>query len=278
MRIPPDPYPPAGPDLADFWAGQPSGVIREMLRTAAHFALSDLGIRILGEKGTGKWFLARMIHRESPRSGSLFLRVNCSEIPQDRVEKSIFGAQDPEGPGLGPLAGILETARGGTVYFDFFEHLPAPIQDRLFRAMELRHFRRIGGSDDLTLDVRVITSVTKVPGQVAAWGGSSNLAVTRPGPVSINVPPLREHREDIEFLIYLFLREFQKNIGENVIQVTAETLELCRNYAWPGNIYELRNVVRHSMALAAGGELRPGDLPEYIRSEVLQARSAEHAA
>lgn len=267
-----------GPDLGAFWDAQPSGVIREMLRTAAQFALSDLGVRIVGEKGTGKWYLARLIHRESPRSGSLFLRVNCAHLSPDRAERSIFGAQQPEGPGLGPHAGVLESVRGGTLYLDFFDHLAVPVRERLFRALELRHFRRAGGSDDLTLDVRIITSVGKLPAQAGPAAPGEEGTVPRPGPVSINLPPLRERREDITPLIFLFLREFQEKTGKNVTQVTDKTLELCRNYAWPGNIYELRNVIRHSLALVGGGELTPGDLPEYIRSEAHQARPAEHVA
>ena len=264
-----------GPDLGEFWDAQPSGVIREMLRTVAQFALSDLGVRIVGEKGTGKWYLARLIHRESPRSGSLFLRVNCANLAPDRAERSIFGEQQPDGPGTAQHAGVLESARGGTVYLDFFDHLPVSVRERLFRAMEMRHFRRTGGSDDLTLDVRIITSVSKVLAQAGPADGETE---SRPGPVSINLPPLREHREDITPLIFLFLREFQEKTGKNVTQVTARTLELCRNYAWPGNIYELRNVIRHSLALAGGAELTPGDLPEYIRSEAEPANPAEYMA
>ncbi len=255
--------------LESFWAAQPSGVIREMLRTAANFALSDLGMRIVGEYGTGKRYLAMLIHRESPRSAASFTRINCALLPPDQAEKTIFGFQDSARDSQELTRGILETSRGGTAYFDFCETLPPAVRNKFFRAVELRHFRRVCGSDDLNLDVKVITGMTKNSGFGTPQGPEHAAAGSKPGPVSVNIPPLRERREDIETLIYLFLSEFSGQSADPVTQITAEALDYCRHYNWPGNIYELRNVIRHSLSRAEGGFLRPGDLPEYLKNEAV---------
>ena len=256
--------------LGSFWAAQPSGIIREMLRTAANFALSDLGVRIVGEYGTGKRYLAMMIHRESPRSAAPFRRINCAILSPDQAEKSIFGFEDSTRDGQEQTRGILETSRGGTAYFDFCETLPLEVRNKFLRAIELRYFRRVGGSDDLTLDVKVITGMTKYCGLRGRQGTEHEVAESKPGPVSVNIPPLRERREDIESLIYLFLSEYSGQRSDPVTQITAEALNYCKHYSWPGNIYELRNVIQHSLSRAAGGVLRPVDLPEYIKNEAVE--------
>lgn len=262
----------AGP--AAYWDAQRSRVVREMLRTAAQFALSDLAIRISGEKGTGKQLLARWIHLESPRSSGPFERLDCSEIPGDEVAGRLFGSEGSGDASDAVRPGILETAAGGTAYIDACEELDPAVRERLLRTVVSRHFRRAGGTDDLNLGARVIlgTAPGPFPGQVS--GGREG--AWRPGPVSINVPPLRERREDIESLIYLFLGEFSGGNGKSVTQITADALEFCRYYEWPGNIYELRNVIRHSAARSARGEIGADDLPEYLRSET--TRSGKTAA
>jgi arginine utilization regulatory protein len=130
--------------------------------------------------------------------------------------------------------------------------------------MELKHLRRSGGSEDVAVDLRIIAGVTKSPSFPAEYQNPDAESARKIGPICINIPPLREHKDDIESLIYLFLGEYYTIKSKNVTGITPRALEICRYYAWPGNIYELRTVVHHSAGRCAGGELDISDLPEFL--------------
>jgi len=253
--------------LEKFWRAQKSRPVRDMLNTAAYFALSDLGIRIVGEKGSGKLHLARLIHEYSSRGKFSFTHIDCSELPSGDPESVLFGMDDRDGMGNGNRAGLLESADVGTIYIDMIPSLPSAAQAKLNKAVEQRHFRRIGGSRDVHLTARVITGHTQRHGvEQDDWTVDSNFRA-RVGPVCINIPPLRERKDDIEPLIYLFLKEYSGENGKIVTHITSEALDICRYYSWPGNIYELRNVIRHSAIRCDLQVLDTTHLPEYVRQE-----------
>jgi DNA-binding NtrC family response regulator len=253
--------------LAAFWRAQGSDIVQNMLSTARHFALSDLGIKIVGEKGSGKMPLARFIHQASSRANREFVDIDCAELALREPRKTLLGSENDAADGIRIEPGLLETARGGTLYFDMFQLLPTDIRGLLLKALDMRQFRRIGGTNDISMDVRIIAGMTK--GQESATGtqGSEGDVPGRFSPVCINIPPLRERRGDIESLIYLFLEEFYEEIRQNVKGITSEALQVCRYYDWPGNIHELRNVIRHSASRCIGSSLTPEQLPEYLRHE-----------
>lgn len=257
--------------LSSFWTAQGSHLVRNLLGTARHFAMSDLGVRIVGERGSGRLQLARLIHSWSSRAESGFHHVSCSGIPDGFHTASLFGAEGNGGVDGGSL-GVLEMARGGTVYLNDYYALPEEVRFRLWRAMEMKHLRRSGGSQDVTVDVRIIAGVTKYPSFPAEYQVPDSESARKIGPICINIPPLRERREDIESLIFLFLGEFFSQKGKNVTGITSKALEICRSYEWPGNIYELRTVIHHSAARCIGGELDVPQLPEFLCQEYSRRR------
>jgi DNA-binding NtrC family response regulator len=253
--------------LDAFWRAQGSVIVQGMLSTARHFALSDLGVKIVGEKGSGKMPLARLIHQASSRANREFVDVDCAELALREPRVTLLGSENDGGEGSRIQPGLLETARGGTLYFDMFQLLPPEIRGFLLKAVDIRQFRRIGGTNDIPLNVRIIAGMTKGPESASGAQGLESDVPWRFSPVCINIPPLRERRDDIESLIYLFLEEFSEEITKNVKGITAEALQVCRYYDWPGNIYELRNVIRHSASRCIGPRLNPEHLPEYLRHE-----------
>jgi DNA-binding NtrC family response regulator len=260
--------------LSSFWAAQGSPLVRNLLGTARHFAMSDLGVRIVGERGSGRLQLARLIHAWSSRADGGFHHVACAGIDERSDEAYLFGSEGEDGA----TQGILETARGGTLYLNDYYALREEFRSRLWRAIELKHFRRSGGSQDVMLDLRVIAGVTKYPATPAEYQHPDSETARKIGPICINIPPLRERREDIDSLIYLFLGEYYAKKSNTVTTITPRALELCRYYDWPGNIYELRTVVHHSAARCTEGELDVPDLPEFLRGEDTrrQANPARH--
>lgn len=251
--------------LEKFWRAQKSHLVRDMLSTAAYFALSDLEIRIVGEKGSGKLHLARLIHEYSSRAKFSFTHIDCSELPPGDPEEVLFGRDDRNGIGEGSRSGLLESADVGTIYLDMIPELPSAVQAKLVRAFELRQFRRMGGSQDIHLTARVITGHTQRRGMEPAEWSVDPTFTSRLNPVCVNIPPLRERKEDIEPLIVLFLAQNSEENGKIVTQITSNALDVCRNYSWPGNIYELRNVIRHSTLRCDVQILDTKHLPEYVR-------------
>jgi len=263
--------------LETFWRVQKSQLVRNLLSTASFFALSDLGIRIVGEEGSGKLQLARLIHSYSSRGGSSFTHVDCSAFGTADPDDALFGTEEHDGVASRITPGHLETMDEGTVYLDMISALPASTQARLIRTLEQRRFRRNGGNQDVHLNVRIITGRT-LPGGArnsqAEPGADLPAAVS---PVCINIPPLRERREDIEPLIFLFLQENAMKNQHSVTQITSEALELCRYYSWPGNIYELNNVINHSALRCQGDVLEAFQMPEYLYHEDILKRSRSGA-
>ncbi len=256
---------PPAPELrtSDFWGAQRSAVVLNLLNTAGHIALSDLAIRIVGEEGTGKQQLARLIHQQSSRLHSGFHQINCAQVSHPDPSVVFFG-NEAGGDGGEAERGILEAAVGGTLYIESYDVLPPVTQRKLFRALEVRHFRRNGGTRDIHLNARIITGLDRRPDSQAR---SAESAYELPGivnPVCLNIPPLRERREDIESLIYLFLGVYSGNSGMKVSQITSDALTVCRYYEWPGNIDELESVIKHSVVRCKGDTLEATHLPEYL--------------
>jgi DNA-binding NtrC family response regulator len=260
--------------LTSFWAAQGSPLVRNLLGTARHFAMSDLGVRIVGERGSGRLQLALLIHSLSSRADNGFHHVQCAEIAADSPEERLFGTTGGDEAGDARV-GILEAARGGTVYLNDYYALPEEIRFRLWRGMELKHLRRSGGSQDVAVDLRIIAGVTKSPSFPAEYQNPDSESARKIGPICINIPPLREHRDDIESLIYLFLGEYYAIKSKNVTGITPRALEICRYYDWPGNIYELQTVIHHSAGRCTGGELDIPDLPEFLGQEYTRRQAVQ---
>lgn len=231
-----------------------------------HVAVSELGVRIVGENGTGKEWLARLIHNLSARADGQFVHVDCSAIPHYSLEQEIFGAESITRSGIDIRAGILESAHGGTIYFDRISALPINLKIKISRAVERQHFRRVGGFEEVSVHVRVIIGVNKQPDESGT--AASRDITDRMSPICINIPPLRERRDDIPFLIESFIEEAHQRNGCRPESISAEALQACLAHDWRGNIHELRSVIEYSLLMCSEPLIGERHLPDYLRRKV----------
>ncbi len=240
-----------------------SPAIHRTIDLAARLATSDVDVLIVGETGTGKELVARSIHRRSTRKDGPFVPVDCGAIPGDLLEREFFG--HVKGAFTGAEArgiGLLEYAHGGVLFLDEVTSLAPPLQAKLLRTLQERAFRRLGSVREIRVDVRVISAANRDPGELVRAGKFRQDLYYRLNVARVQVPPLRERREDIRPLALHFLE-----LVDPGLSFSEETLEVLAAYPWPGNVRELENVVRRMAAVAAGNRLEPEDLPDEILSE-----------
>ena len=235
-----------------------STALRHSLEHAARVAVHrDVTVLIGGETGTGKELLARAIHYESPRAAEPFVEVNCAAIPGNLLESELFGHE--KGAFTGAIAskpGLFELAHGGTLFLDEVATLPLDLQPKLLRALESREIRRVGGQQTRQVDVRLIAA-THVDLRAAVGKGQFREDLYyRLNVVALTLPPLREREADVELLAETFVARIATSHRLPVPPLTPELRSALRDYAWPGNIRELRNAVERSLVLSPRGTLR----------------------
>jgi PAS domain S-box-containing protein len=227
-----------------------SSALQAVLMRVAKVAPSDTTVLITGETGTGKELVARAIHKRSPRSSRAFVSVNCAAIPRDLIASELFGHE--KGAFTGALQrrlGRFELAEGGTIFLDEIGELNAEIQVALLRVLQEREFDRVGGTRPIRADVRVITATHRdLPAEVAARTFRSDLYY-RINVFPVNVPPLRERREDIRLLVEYFIDRYATKAGKRITSIEKKSLAHLQSYSWPGNIRELQNVIERSVIL-----------------------------
>jgi two-component system response regulator AtoC len=219
---------------------------------------TDSPVLITGESGTGKELIARALHRLSQRSGPL-VDVNCAALAEPHADRELFGHERGaiEGaPARRP--GLLELATGGTLFLDEVSELEPRIQVKLLRALEHGSFFRVGGTQKVQVDVRLVASTNRDLARLVAENRFRNDLLHRINAITITLPPLRERPEDISLLAEKFLAQLG---GQKPPALTQEALSALRTYPWPGNVRELRNVIERALLLASGPQIRPQDLP-----------------
>jgi DNA-binding NtrC family response regulator len=257
-------------------------MMQHILQTGERIAVSDLGVLISGEPSTGKEWVARMIHQSSSRSAGPFVRVDCAALPQRDLEARIFGSEVLTLSGIKVRTGALEEASGGTIFFDQIAKLPAVIIAKIARMLEYQDFRRVGGYDENTPNVRVIASLHKNYGESSTDKNFRSDLYYRITPVLLNLPPLRERRGDIPFFVEKFILEFPGSNRHWVKDITSAALYTCLMYDWPGNIRELKDAIRYATIMCTDEYIQPGHLPSYlIRSnrkngEAMKSRGMLH--
>ncbi len=225
-----------------------SPALQAVLARVAKVAPSDSTVLITGETGTGKELIARAIHKRSRRSSRAFVSVNCSAIPTSLIASELFGHE--KGAFTGALQrrlGRFELAEGGTIFLDEIGELPAETQVALLRVLQEREFERVGGSQPIRADVRVIAATNRDLNAAIAAGTFRNDLFYRLNVFPIEMPPLRQRKEDIPTLIEYFIHRYSRRAGKKVTGMDKRTLELLESYAWPGNIRELQNVIERSI-------------------------------
>ena len=231
--------------LGDLVGG--SKPMQEVMRIVEMAAPSSASVLITGETGSGKEIVARTIHKLSPRAGGPFVAINCSAIPESLMESEIFGHERGAFTGAAERRiGCFELADGGTLLLDEIGEMPAPTQAKLLRVLEDRKVRRLGSKTETPVDVRVLAATNKDPEQAVASGQMRQDLYFRLNVFHINLPPLREHKEDIGLLVEYILRDINAKHGKNVKGIGAEVMDIFMSHTWPGNIRELRNVLERS--------------------------------
>ena len=227
-----------------------SGALQKVLSLVSKVAPTDATVLITGETGTGKELVARAIHRRSRRSSRAFVSVNCAAIPRDLIASELFGHEKGSFTGaLQRRLGRFELAEGGTIFLDEVGELPVETQVALLRVLQEHEFERVGGTRSIQTNVRVIAATNRNLQAAIAAGTFRNDLFYRLNVFPIDMPPLRERREDIPVLVEYFVDHCARKVGKNIQRITKESLDLLRSYPWPGNIRELQNVIERSVIM-----------------------------
>jgi formate hydrogenlyase transcriptional activator len=225
-----------------------SKALRNTLAQVARVAPTDSTVLITGETGTGKELVARAIHKRSHRSARAFLGVNCAGIPRDLIASELFGHEKGAFTGATQQRlGRFELAEGGTLFLDEVGELPAETQIALLRVLQEHEFERVGGTKSIQTDVRLIAATNRDLQAAIAGGTFRRDLYYRLNVFPIDVPSLRERREDIPVLVEYFIHRYARKAGKSIRGMNAKSLDLLQSYAWPGNIRELQNVIERSV-------------------------------
>ena len=243
-----------------------SPAIQEVLVKIEQMAPVTSTVLIEGESGTGKELVARGIHDLSPRRGQAFIAVNCAALPETLLESELFGHEKGAFTGAAERRlGRFELADGGTIFLDEVGEMPPATQVKLLRVLEDRSFFRVGGTQPIKVDVRVIAATNQSVKEAVALGKFRDDLYYRLNVLAIYLPPLRDRRSDIPLLVRTFIAEFAKLHDRPFRGITPEALQILVDADWPGNVRQLRNLIESMVVLAPEGQIQPGDVPHEIR-------------
>lgn len=238
----------------------------ELRKKAQIVGETDSAVLITGETGTGKEILANMIHRCSRRADKPFICVNCGALNENLIESELFGSEKGAYTGAErQRKGRFEAADGGTIFFDEIGELSLNMQVKLLRMLQEKSFERVGGSDSIRSDFRLITATNRDLKREVEENRFRADLFYRINIIPIEIPPLRERKEDIPVLCESFLDEYTREMNKSAAPLSPELLRLLQRYDWPGNVRELRNIVERLVVLSADGEIDEANLPEEIR-------------
>jgi PAS domain S-box-containing protein len=249
--------------------------IKKVLHEAEKVAKEDTCVLIMGETGTGKELLARAIHNMSGRRGHSMTKVNCAALPATLIESELFGREKGAFTGaVTKQVGRFEAANGSTIFLDEIGDMPLELQAKLLRVLQDGTFERLGSSQTISVDVRVIAASNQDLGKLVQEKEFRRDLYYRLNVFPITVPPLRERGEDIPLLAWAFVEEFSRSMAKSITQIPKKTMDLLKGYSWPGNVRELRNVIERAMILSAGSTLRIEQL-ETGESSAIQDQTLE---
>ncbi len=244
----------------------------ELIRVVAD---SEASVLIQGESGTGKELVASAIHFNSPRRAKPYIKVSCASLPESLIESELFGYEKGAFTGATERRiGRFEAASGGTLFLDEIGELPLSFQVKLLRVLQERQIERLGSNRSIPVDVRIVSASLRPLEEDIAGGRFREDLFFRLNTVTINLPPLRERREDIPLLAQHFLDEFRRERGKQVTGFTDAALEAFDAYGWPGNVRELRNAVERAVLFCRGHQVGIEDLPAALQGQATAPKPA----
>lgn len=238
-----------------------SSTILNVCKLIGQVAITDVPILLLGESGVGKELVARAIYHHSKRKGKPFISVNCAALPDHLVESELFGYEQGAFTGADKRRiGKFELCNGGTIFLDEIGDMSPLTQSKVLRVLQDSTFERLGGNQSIRVDVRMIAATNKNLSEEISKGSFRSDLYHRLNVVSINIPPLRERREDIPLLVEYFIKRANKETGYVIKGFSADFLDALESYSWPGNVRELENTIRRAVIFAKGNMLGKEDL------------------
>lgn len=246
-----------------------SDVMKRTISLTKQVAKRDSPILIYGETGTGKELIAQSIHNGSLFLDGPFVSVNCAAIPETLLESILFGVSKGSFTGAVEGPGLFEQANGGTLFLDEINSMPLSLQPKILRAIQEKTVRRIGGKKEIPINCRILSAVNKDPKMILEQGVIRDDLFFRLATIELRIPPLKDRKEDIEYLVYEFIRKYNIRFGLFVEGVSPPLLNILMQYDWPGNIRELENLVESSMNLISREDtiLRPQHLSDYFQEK-----------
>lgn len=246
-----------------------SGKTLDALATAFKAARGNATVLIRGESGTGKEVIAEGIHYASNNAKGPFVRVNCAAIPPSLLESELFGHEKGSFTGaIKRKLGKFELAQNGTIFLDEIGEMEKSMQAKILRVIQEKEFQRIGGEETIKLKVRIIAATHRNLEDMVQGGDFREDLYYRLNVIPIYIPPLRERKQDLAFLIGHFLDKFSKSLGKKIVSISNDAMEAMLNYRWPGNVRELENLLERIITLTDKNFIDAPDLPPYIRSEI----------
>jgi DNA-binding NtrC family response regulator len=248
-----------------------SPVMEELLATATRVAPTLCSVLIHGETGTGKEVMARHLHENSLRTAAPFVALNCGALSEDLLANELFGHERGAFTGANATkSGLLEATEGGTLFLDEVTEMSPAIQVKLLRVLQEREFFRVGGTEAIKANIRIIAATNREPEQAVAEGRMRQDLYFRLNVVGLRLPPLRERRGDIPMLATHFMSRAAHRMGKRVSEIAPEAFDCLLAYSFPGNIRELENVIERAVALAEGNVITADLLPEGMRQSGVQ--------
>jgi len=235
--------------------------IKKILELIPRIAAATSNVLITGESGTGKELIAKAIHRESPRADKPFVTVNCGSVPETLMESELFGHKKGAFTGATTTrSGLFEVADGGTLFLDEIAELTPPVQVKLLRAVQEKTFKMVGGSEQLSVDVRIISATNRDLEREVMEGNFREDLYYRLNVINIHMPPLRERANEIPLLAQHFLGKYSEQMGKDIRKISSYALDILKSYNFPGNIRELENIIERSVALESSNIVLPDSL------------------
>jgi two-component system response regulator PilR (NtrC family) len=227
-------------------------------------------ILVTGESGTGKELVAKAIHYNSPRKEKPFVTLNCGAIPESLIESELFGhMKGAFTDAIATKKGLFEVADEGTIFLDEVSELPLLMQVKLLRVLQDKEFKRVGGTEDIRVDVRIIAATNKELEEAVKEKRFRDDLFYRLNVIQIKLPPLRDRREDIQTLANHFLKKYSQELNKNILNISPEALQILLNYEYPGNVRELQNIIERAVALESSPDLTAHNLSSYLSEQPL---------